>query len=727
MLKLKLLVVVCALTAASACTDSSTTDGAKSTDSTTTTSVSAAAGTSAIRVLSGPADMVSGGDALVEIDPGTASGKVTVALNGTDVTSTFVATDAKLRGLVTGLKQGKNTLVAKRDGTALGEQALTDYPITGPIFSGPHQKPYICTTDKLGLGPATDGDCSAPTKVSWFYYQGGTDHPAGSFSAPKPLDDPTTIPADVETIDRDGTQVPFIVREERGVIDRSVYVIHVLDPKPSPTEWDSGAWNQRLIYNYGGGCGTGYNQGDFLGPIVNAATLAAGYADVTSTLNVFQTACNDVLSAEVTMMVKEHFIETYGVPVHTIGEGPSGGSIQQHLIAQNYPGLLDAINPTLPFPDAVSISAGVTDCGLLANYWSTDVGSTFTDAQKLAVQGHGSLGFCNLWRSTFVDAVSPTKGCNALIPVADRYDATTNPKGARCTLQDSSANLFPKDAKTGNATRPLDNVGVQYGLEALQAGTITVDQFLDLNDKVGGYDIDGTIVAAREVAPKDAIEASYAKGRVLEGDGNILRIPVIHANPYTDLGQDIHDRFRAFTIRDRMSTDGKRPTNEVLYTRPGTGITQLLDGGTLPILEMVQQLDKWLDNLDAAKAKASAAPTTDAAWQSLLADTRPQDLTDNCVTPDGQKLASDDVYDTDNACTKAFPVHGDPRRAAAESLKNDIIKCQLVPVDASSYGVALTADQGKRLATVFPDGVCDWSKPGVGQVKLSGTWLNYGN
>ena len=49
-------------------------------------------------------------------------------------------------------------------------------------------------------------------------------------------------------------------------------------------------------------------------------------------------------------MVKEHFIKRFGVPVHTIGWGGSGGSMQQHLIAQNYPGLLDGIIPSSEFP-----------------------------------------------------------------------------------------------------------------------------------------------------------------------------------------------------------------------------------------------------------------------------------------------------------------------------------------------------------------------------------------
>lgn len=40
-------------------------------------------------------------------------------------------------------------------------------------------------------------------------------------------------------------------------------------------------------------------------------------------------------------MVKEHFIEEYGLPTHTIGWGESAGAVQQYLIVQNYPGLLD--------------------------------------------------------------------------------------------------------------------------------------------------------------------------------------------------------------------------------------------------------------------------------------------------------------------------------------------------------------------------------------------------
>ena len=52
-------------------------------------------------------------------------------------------------------------------------------------------------------------------------------------------------------------------------------------------------------------------------------------------------------------------------------------------------------------------------------------------------------------------------------------------------------------------------------------------------------------------------------------------------------------------------------------------------------------------------------------------------------------------------------------------------RCQLKPVLASDYAQTLTPTQLARLRTVFSSGVCDWSKPGVGQVPLKGTYQSY--
>jgi hypothetical protein len=45
-------------------------------------------------------------------------------------------------------------------------------------------------------------------------------------------------------------------------------------------------------------------------------------------------------------------------------------------------------------------------------------------------------------------------------------------------------------AHSGEPADPVSDVGVRFGLSALQAGTITPAQFVDLNQKVGGADID---------------------------------------------------------------------------------------------------------------------------------------------------------------------------------------------------------------------------------------------
>ena len=95
--------------------------------------------------------------------------------------------------------------------------------------------------------------------------------------------------------------------------------------------------------------------------------------------------------------------------------------------------------------------------------------------------------------------------CNAAIPVSMRFDQNTNPTGVRCDVYDHMVNIFGRDPVTGYARRPLDNVGVQYGLAALNSGAISKQQFLDLNQNIGGYDNNGNFIAGRAVGDLDAI------------------------------------------------------------------------------------------------------------------------------------------------------------------------------------------------------------------------------
>jgi hypothetical protein len=611
------------------------------------------------QVLSSRPDMVTGEELLLAGDPNVTP---TVDANGKALT----VAPGHGGWIVRGVPRGDSTLTVHAGGRT-GSVNVTDSPITGPVFSGTHMPLLACSTEELGLGKATDADCSAPTKVDEQYIDAQNKLQTGA---------PTATAKDV-------------VRREEGVINRSVYWIDMPEKH----------WNGRLIYRFGGGCGTTFGQGATLGTTADAPEfLSKGYATATATFNTFQTQCNDVLSAETAMMVKSHFIVEYGVPVHTIGEGASGGAIQQHLILQNYPGILDASLAILPFPDAFSIAPGVSDCGLLNRYYTTASGSQLTSAQRAAINGHAVASTCVLWEQSFLEGVRPSDGCDPKIPKSAIYDAATNPKGLRCDLVDANVNQVGRDPQTGFANRPLDNVGVQYGLKALNDKTITADQFLDLNEAIGGYDVDGKPVTQRETATEDALKIAYSKGRISEGGGDQMKVPLIDLNIYDDFAGDIHDRFRAFSLRDRLQSP-----NMLIWTR-GSAITSTKDvignivsGGGGIGDDAVDVLNQWLD-----------------------AGKPPADAVDNCPAASGA-----DVYTKPGPCRDSYPLHNDPRTGAGAPRRNDILKCQLKPIDTNDYTVTFSAAQMSRMRALFPNGVCDWTKQGVGQVPLEGTWLRY--
>ena len=58
---------------------------------------------------------------------------------------------------------------------------------------------------------------------------------------------------------------------------------------------------------------------------------------------------------------------------------------------------------------------------------------------------------------------------------------------------------------------------------------------------------------------------------------------------------------------------------------------------------------------------------------------------------------------------------------------DDVIACQLKPLDRTAYAsVVFTDAQWVRMQSTFPPGVCDYSKPGVGQQPAQ-FWQTYLN
>ena len=127
-----------------------------------------------------------------------------------------------------------------------------------------------------------------------------------------------------------------------------------------------------------------------------------------------------------------------------------------------------------------------------------------------------------------------SEGCiESVVGVANIFDPVTNPGGARCTIWDSMVNVYRTDPATGYARRTLDNVGVQYGLQALQEGAISVDQFLDLNQGIGGFDDNGDPRPQRSVADPTPWLSPTAPGRINQGTGGYPDVPVVDIRSYT--------------------------------------------------------------------------------------------------------------------------------------------------------------------------------------------------
>ncbi|MGJ7583433.1 DUF6351 family protein, partial [Variovorax sp. RHLX14] len=144
-------------------------------------------------------------------------------------------------------------------------------------------------------------------------------------------------------------------------------------------------------------------------------------------------------------------------------------------------------------------------------------------------------------------------GCLEAAHLTNVFNRAPNPNRIRCDLFQTNVNLLGKRPGTQEARRPMDNIGVQYGLAALNSGAISVTEFLDLNQKVGGYDGDGNTQAARSEADPDALKLTYAGGfkNSFKGPG-LANIPIITQRGNADAVGDIHDTMQDLIIRARL-------------------------------------------------------------------------------------------------------------------------------------------------------------------------------
>jgi hypothetical protein len=262
-------------------------------------------------------------------------------------------------------------------------------------------------------------------------------------------------------------------------------------------------------------------------------------------------------------------------------------------------------------------------------------------------------------------------------------------------------NVFGRRASDGFANRPFDNVGIQYGLKGLRQGLLTPSEFVDLNEHVGGFDIDGNFQAARAVADPLGLERVYRSGAADEAS-HLNRVAIIDLRG-PDPGA-FHDVYRTYAMRARLMRNFGTAANQVLWRgqAPLIGDSNYAD-------QAVFALDTWLGRVHADRRSVPLP-------RKIIED-KPGTIADRCTNGSGTDLPSE-------VCDQTVSAYGTPRFAADEPATDDILKCQLKPLQRGDYPVAFTDAQWTRLQHAFANGVCDYSKPGVAQ-QPTVAWLTY--
>ncbi len=724
----------------------------------------------ALRVVSSPPQYVSGDDARVEVvvPDATPLSAVRVTLNGSDVTSSFAQDpegNHQLEGVVTGLPLGPATLAATVPGPGnarpnrvelqLVNHALNAQPA---MFSGSWQAVFKCAAaSRLASAdlttPGTEPSCAIPTQVKWLYRTTGIPAVWSTYTPgmPRPANMATTTTMDGRTVD-------FIVRWERGTINRFVYSIAVLSPATQAATPDLSAWNGVLLDKFEGGVAIGHYQGNpQRDSMLYLNGLKLGYAIAYSTGTVTGTHYNLQLGGETAIMVKDRFVSAYGEPRYTVAVGGSGGAIQQYVYGQNHPGLLDAAIPQYSYPDMVTQTIHVGDCELLERWADADVltlgplsmwrnwvnrslieglnASAAVPNPFAAVMPYmptpGSTECINGWRGLSPLALNPWYGTAPGVTAAEQA-------GTEWTHWADLVNIYGTDA-SGYARSPWDNVGVQYGLQALRDGKITPAQFLDLNAKVGSWkepkdmvqevcpfvgactpgNIDvwsarnmrlspdgGATPAPRREGDLQAMRAAYLSGMVFHGD---IEIPVIDWRNYLEPFLNMHNAHQSFAARQRMLNWDGDASNQLIWFTDVTNPSAPFDQTP----QALQVMDAWMRNIAAHPERS-------------VAENKPAAAADACFKADGTLLASGDgvwtgILDSSpaGACTQAFPIHSTSRIVAGGPIEGGVFKCALQSVadaiDRGLYGSwQPDAADVARLEQIFPTGVCDYRKRDLG-------------
>ncbi|KZN34093.1 DUF6351 family protein [Pseudoalteromonas luteoviolacea] len=641
-----------------------------------------------------------------------------------------------------------------------------NYPIaigaTGPtqsLYSGPNQYPFYCMSrdsqlgqpevdNHLGLGvPVYQGDevigyskdCSVKTTISYYTLE----RQDKGFKAVK-LKDST-----VSSV----TDIP-IFRVEQGTINRFIYTIVMpIDKQEVGDRFAQSQWNKRLIYQFNGGSGIGFRQGRQKASRVmtrQAEQLLAGYAVISSSGNKTSYTYNMLLAEDTARRVKKQFVSLYGNPLYTVGVGGSGGGLAQYLIAQNSTGILDGLIPLYSYPDMITQTTYALDCDLLNNYFTfraSDKKAWRNWERRRLIEGMNAIngfpqkaGFLqplNQLMSGFVpsfpegnsECINGYFGLSAFINnprqgfIRELFSEQVVDSTHWSYWQDMS-HVFGKD-ENAQGLSTWDNVGVQYGLNALKNKLISVEEFLHINANIGSWKPQGEMrqesialpfghkipiwltlwgnhnitTPVGEVAPRHegsikAMNRAYQSGQVFIGRVNI---PIIDARHYLENELDMHHMSASFYSRLRIESANGHSKNHVIW---------VAHKDHNPTQSAFEMMDKWLVALHSSDA-------------NTVASSKPKSLQDTCFNGDGSIYATGkSVFNgtwnnqASGKCQTRFPMFSTSRIEAGGNWDGAMFKCPLVSIEQAVvqgfYEPIDLSDYISKLKAIFPAGVCDY-------------------
>lgn len=160
--------------------------------------------------------------------------------------------------------------------------------------------------------------------------------------------------------------------------------------------------------------------------------------------------------------------------------------------------------------------------------------------------------------------------------------------------------------------------------------------------------------------------------------------------------------YPTLALNARLDKQFGTHANHVVWQGP----TPLIGSATFAD-RMVLEMDRWVAAIQKDARRVVRA--------KKIRDDKPAGLIDHCELADGTSQPG-------LSCPVAVRFYDSPSMVAGEPQRNDILKCQLKPLRRDDDQVTFSDSEWAMLQQTFPGGVCDWSKPGVGQTNTV-PWL----